>query len=97
MQVKDSQDVKDFKNPSVYWTHQGAFSVELASDADKSIVPSSAEIKDDIVYVSDGFIKQTKGGIQFYSIRSPFHWRYSDIKVIRDENGDLLWVNDRYR
>jgi len=89
-----SQEVKAFTNPSGYWTHQGAFSVELASDADKSIVPSSAEIKDDIVYINDGFIKQTINGIQFYSNRSPFYWAYPYIMVVRDEKGNLLWVNN---
>ncbi|KKS28843.1 MAG: hypothetical protein UV60_C0028G0007 [Parcubacteria group bacterium GW2011_GWA2_43_11] len=92
-----NQDIKNFRNPSRHWKYNGAFSVELEHDADMSIVPTSATIKGDSVHVRYGLIKQTMSGIQFYSRRSPFHWGYPFIKVIRDEKGNLLWVNDKHR
>ncbi|MEZ4104170.1 MAG: hypothetical protein R3B60_02705 [Candidatus Paceibacterota bacterium] len=92
-----SQEVKDFKNPSGYWKHDGSFSVELVPDADKSMVPTSAEIRGDTVHVCHGRIKQTMGSIQLYSYESQFCWGYPRIKVIRDGQGKLLWVNYNYR
>lgn len=91
------QDIKTFQNPSGAWEHVGSFSIELTSDAGRDCIPSSAEIKGDIVYVSAGSVKQVIGGIQFYSENSPFGWDYSAIKVIRDGDGNLLWVNYNYR
>lgn len=92
-----NQDTKTFKNPSPYWEHQGAFSVELTPDADKSIAPATTEIRGDTVHVKQGRIKEVMGGIQLYSLESPFYWGYPRIKAIRDGNGNLLWVNYDYR
>ena len=92
-----SQEIKDFKNPSGNWEHDGTFSVELVSGTDKSIVPPSAEVEGDTVRVRHGRIEQTIGGIQLYSYESPFYWGYPSIKVIRDGQGKLLWVNYNYR
>lgn len=92
-----SRDTKTFRNPTGYWEHIGAFSIELTSDADKSIVPQNAEVQGDIVRVSNGRINQTIGGIQLYSGEIPFFWGYGRIKIIRNGNGDLLWVNYDYR
>lgn len=92
-----TQDTKTFKNPSGYWEHNGAFSVELVGGADKSIIPSSAQIRGNTVVVQSGRIKQTIGGIQLYSQESPFYWGYPWIKVIRDSEGNLLWVNYNHR
>lgn len=92
-----SQEIKDFQNPSGYWEHDGAFSVELVPEADKSIVPSSAEVEGDTVRVRHGRIKQTMGGIQLHSYESLFYWGYPRIKVIRNGQGKLLWVNYNYR
>jgi hypothetical protein len=97
MATSQSHDTKTFQNPSGYWEHDGAFSVELTSDADKSIVPPSAEVRGDTVHVRNGRIKQTMGGIQLYSEGSPFYWGYPRIKAIRNGNGGLLWVNYNYR
>ena len=96
MTTNQTQDIKTFRNPTGYWEYEGSFSVELTSDADKSIVPSSAEIRDNTVHVRHGRIKQTMGGIQLYSKDSPFYWGYPYIKVIRDGNRNLLWVNYKY-
>jgi hypothetical protein len=92
-----SQNIKTFQNPSGYWEHDGAFSVELTLDADKSIIPLTAEVRGNTVHVHNGRIKQTMGGIQLYSEGSPFYWGYPRIKVIRDGDGNLLWVNHDYR
>ena len=97
MATNQTQNIKTFKNPSGYWEHNKAFSVELTPDADKSIAPSSAEVQGDIVRVRNGRIKQVMGGIQLYSEESSFYWGYPKIKVIRDGNGNLLWVNYHYR
>ena len=51
MAINQTEDIKTFRNPSGYWEHDGAFSVELTHDADKSIVPPSAEVQDNIVSV----------------------------------------------
>ena len=90
-------NIKSFKNPSGYWEHEGSFSVELTPDADKSKVPLSVSVRGDIVHVHNGRVKQTMGGIQLYSNGSPFYWGYPRVKVIRDGNGNLLWVNYNYR
>lgn len=92
-----NQNVKMFQNPSGYWKHQGAFSVELTDDAPISIVPSSVVVDGNKVIVREGRIEQTIGGIQLYSHEQPFHCGYSMIKKIRDGNGKLLWLNNRYR
>lgn len=92
-----SPDVKAFQNPSGYWKHQGAFSVELTDDALISIVPSSAVVDGNKVIVREGHIQQTIGGIQFYSHEQPFSWGYSKIKEIRDGDENLLWINRNYR
>lgn len=92
-----NQDIQTFRNPSGYWEYEGAFSVELTHEADKSIVPASAVIKGDTIYFSDGRIKQTIGGIQLYSSDQPFFWGYVFLKVIRDGKGKLIWVNYNYR
>ena len=97
MAASQTQNIKAFQNPSGYWEHDGAFSVELTPDTDKSVVPSSAEVQGDIVRVRHGRIKQTVGGIQLYSLESPFYWDYPRIKVIRDGDDNLLWVNYSYR
>jgi hypothetical protein len=97
MAVSPAQDISTFKNPAGYWTHQGAFSVELIPDANKSIVPPSAEVEGDIVRVRAGRIKQSMGGTQLYSAGARFCFGYSYIKVIRDGSGNLLWVNYNYR
>jgi hypothetical protein len=97
MSIRKKQDTKTFQNPSGYWEYDGAFSIELTPDADKSIVPPGAEVQGDIVRVHHGRIKQTMGGIQLYSEGRPFYWGYPRIKAIRDENGNLLWVNYDYR
>ena len=95
--MTDNQKIKTFQNPSEYWEHTGAFSVELVPGANKSNIPSSAKISGDTVFVSHGSIKQSVGAIQFYSDGSPFYWAYSCIKVIRGGRGNLLWVNYKYR
>ncbi len=97
MTTRQTQDIKVFRNPTGYWEYDGAFSVELTPDADKSIVPPSAEIRGDVVHVRHGRIKQTMGGIQLYSEGNPFYWGYPRIKVIRDGSGNLLWVNYNHR
>ena len=92
-----SNDTKTFQNPSGYWEHDGAFSVELTKNADKNIIPSGTKIEGDVVIVDHGRIKQTMGGIQLYSLERPFYWGYNLIKAIRDGAGNLLWVNHGYR
>ena len=92
-----NQNVKTFRNPSGYWEYEGAFSVELTHEADKSIVPAGVKIKGDTIYVSNGRIKQTIGGIQLRSLNQPFFWGYQFLKVIRDGKGNLIWVNYTYR
>lgn len=92
-----NQEIKDFQNPSGYWEHDGAFSVELVPGTNKNIAPSSVEVQGDTVHVRHGRIKQSMGGIQLYSHEEPFYWGYSFIKVIRDGQGNLLWVNYKYR
>lgn len=89
--------VKSFRNSTGYWNHKGAFSVELVDGTDTSIVPSSAEIRGNIVFVSKGSVKQTMGGIQLNSAGVDFYWSYSRMKVIRDGKGNLLWVNNNHR
>lgn len=90
-------DIKTFENPTGNWEYNGAFSVELVPGADKSVVPQTAIVDGDIVRVNKGRIKQSIGGIQLYSEGNPFYWGYIWIKVIRNKNDDLLWVNYNYR
>jgi hypothetical protein len=97
VKTKSQQDTKTFQNPIGYWEHDGAFSVELTPDADKSIVPSTAEIQGDIVRVRNGRVKQTMGGIQLHSEGNQFYWGYPRIKAIRDGKDNLLWINNNYR
>ena len=92
-----SQDIRTFKNPTGYWEHDGAFSVELVEDADTSIVPASATVQDNVVSVQHGRVKQTMGGIQLRSHEAPFYWGYNQMKCIRDGSGNLLWVNWNHR
>lgn len=92
-----TKSIKTFRNPSGYWSHDGAFSVELTDDADIGIVPSSAQVLGRVVQVENGRIKQSMGGIQLYSREHPFFWGYNKIKVIKDGSGNLLWVNNNYR
>ncbi len=97
MATRLDQDLANFRNKSSYWEHDGAFSVELTPEADMGIVPSSAEIRGNTVHVRQGRIKQKMGAIQFHSVESPFYWGYKFIKVIRDGDGNLLWVNYDHR
>ncbi|MCH7641594.1 hypothetical protein IID22_05365 [Patescibacteria group bacterium] len=90
-------DLNSFQNPTGYWEHHGAFSLELTTDADKIIIPSTADIDGNIVRVHHGRIKQVMGVIQFYSEGSLFYWGYPRIKVIRDGESNLLWVNNNHR
>ncbi len=91
-----SQEIENFENPQGCWEHNGAFSVELVHGADKSVVPFSAKVDGDTIRVRYGIIKQTMGGIQFYSCGSLFYWGYPSVKVIRDGQGKLLWVNNEH-
>lgn len=90
-------DIENFRNPTGFWSHEGSFSVELIPDADTSIAPPSADVRGNTVHVRNGQVKQTMGGIQLHSQGSPFYWGYPSIKVIRDGEGNLLWVNYYYR
>ncbi len=96
MSIPKSQDIKTFSNPSGFWEYIGPFSVELTRDANKSFAPSDAKIEGDIITFDSGRIVQSLGGIQLYSTKH-FTWGYKFIKVIRDGEGNLLWVNYNYR
>ncbi len=95
--VAAMKDTQDFVNPTGYWEHQGAYSVELTDDAKTDIVFRSVVIEGRVATVTHGRIKQVMGGIQFYSLEQPFCWSYKFIKTIRDGSGKLLWVNWDYR
>ena len=97
MATSQKQDIKTFQNPSGYWEHRGSFSVELTKGAKKNIVPTSAKVQGNIVHVKHGSVEQMMGAIQLYSLGYPFHWGYSQMKVIRDGSGNLLWVNWDYQ
>ena len=94
--MSTSEEIRSFKNPTGYWEHHGAFAIELTDDADKSIVPSSARVEGNIVRVANGRIKQSMGGIDFYSGDQPFGWGYPWVKMIKDGEGRTLWVNINY-
>jgi hypothetical protein len=70
--------------------------VELVPGAPKEIIPKAAEVEGNVVYVGNGSIKQSTGAIDFHLDGKDFHWRYRDIKAIRDLGGNLLWVNRDY-
>lgn len=91
------RDTMNHQNPLGYWSYEGAYSVELTDDADKSIAPTSVTFDGQTASIMFGRIKQTMGGIQLYSGDSPFHWGYRFVKAIRDGNHRLIWVNDKYR
>lgn len=95
--MEKRRDTQDFMNPKGYWEHQGAFSVELTDDADKSVAPESVVFDDQTAIIMYGHIKQTVGGIQLYAGDVPFYWGYRFIKAIRDGNRNLLWVNRDHR
>ena len=94
---RTSEDIKTFKNPSDHWEHHGAFSVELVEGTDTRNAPWSAEVNGYTVTLRDGFIMQSPKGVQLTVNGQPFYWAYSDIKVISDGEGQLLWVNDDFR
>ncbi len=89
-------DLSSFVNPDGYWEHQGAFSVELTQRAGRAHVPATVRFEGNIAYVDTGRIKQTVGGIQLYSFEKPFFWPYDRMRVIRNKDGKLLWVNKDY-
>lgn len=95
--MTEVEDVKTFKNPTEDWEHSGSFSIELTDGADTSIVPSGCYVARNFVSVQHGRIKQTAGGIEFYSYEKLFQWSYSCIKIIRNGHSRLLWVNRDYR
>lgn len=93
-------DTKEFKNPSGYWRHEGDFSVELTEDGKKmylSLLPNGAKVHGNTVIVKHGRIAQSMGGIDFYANEVVFGFAYHCIKTIRDQNGQLIWVNDQHR
>ncbi len=86
-----------FQNPTGYWEHQGAYSVELTPEAETNRVPEGVRVNGTVVTVEVGRVKQTMGGIQLYALEKPFYWGYSYIRCIRDGDGKLLWVNNNCR
>ena len=86
-----------FNNPTGYWEHQGSYSVELVPGAAKSHLPPTARVSGNTVHVQTGRVKQSMGGIQFYSFEQPFSWGYKFIKAIKDGSGNLIWQNHDYR
>ena len=91
VQVKEGK----FRNPTVGWSHNGKFSVELTEGAETCGLPrAGVTLEGRVVTVSDGRIWQGMGGIQFETSNgSPFRWGYKGIEAIRDANGDFLWIN----
>lgn len=96
---KMTRDTKTFRNPTGYWRYNGTYVIKLNAGADLSIVPSSATVHGSLVRVPDGKVRQSMGGIQFYSGSddAPFYWPYRCIITICDSNGDLIWVNNQVR
>ncbi len=73
--------------------YQGPYTVEIWNGAKTEHVPSSAEVRENIVSVSVGTVQQVIGGIQFYSMGQPFSWGYYFIRKITGRNGEELWKN----
>ncbi len=91
------EDLQNFTNPTGYWEHKGAFTVELAKGAQLNHVPDTVSFNGNIAIIRHGRIKQSMGAIQMYSYEQPFYWNYDHIRIIRDGNGHPLWVNYNYR
>ena len=91
----------EFINPTGFWDYSGDFSIELQIDTDTDFVPQGVIAAPGngkkLVFVKNGSIKQTMGGIQFYSnSHEPFTWGYKFIRCIRKDDNSLLWVNSEY-
>jgi hypothetical protein len=95
-----AENLAVFENPTGNWEHRGDFSVELVEGTETTHVPASESVmfKNGIAYVTSGKVQQCIGGIQMSTAEmQPFYWGYSSVKVIRDGNGKLLWVNHDFR
>ena len=72
MNTSIDENIKSFENPSGYWQHQGAFSVELTKDASMNFVPFSAIIDGQKVIVNEGRIKQVMGAFSCIPMENHF-------------------------
>lgn len=86
-----------FVNPEAFWEYEGAYSIELTTDAAKGNMPRSIVYEGDMAFVARGQIKLNTGSFQFRSEVEPFYCAFRYMKAIRDGQGKLLWVNNRYR
>ena len=89
-------DTSKFKNPEGYWNYSGPYIIELVDDYKKDDLPDSVVVMGNIIFVKDGKIQQSMGGIDIYYVEDKvFALGYKDIKKII--KCDLLWVNYYYR
>lgn len=89
-----NQDIVTFVNPRGYWEYEGAYSAELTPDARWNLLVDipSIRIEGHTVHVPSGRAHTMMFGIQLWSLGEAFYFTETNVKVIRDGNGDLLWV-----
>lgn len=89
-------DIESFVNPEGYWSYEGTYVVELTETADKEAPGKSVEIDGNIVTVRNGWVGQSMGFLEMSDAnKHSLPWSgYENIKLIRKESGDLIWVNE---
>ena len=82
-----------------FWQHHGSFSIELVSGTYLVNVPDLVKVHKNEVVVSRATI--CKNEDQFEITRPSFERRFrvdcSCIKFICDNEGNFLWVNEKWR
>ena len=91
------QDIKTFQNPTGFWDYAGAFSIELDSERSADMVIDRTLVTENKISVQSGEIHQSMGGIDFLFSGQTHHFGYRHLQIIRDGEGNLLWVNNRLK
>lgn len=82
-----------FTNPPGDWKHHGPHSIELV-DIPLMLIPAEeADIRGSTIFVHGGTISYTEQGFVSRFNQTTFHWREAQVKVVRDKEGNLHWVN----
>ncbi len=97
----DEKDIKTFKNPRGIWSYVGGYTIRIHNATIDNLgalcLPKGATLDGQRVTVPRGRVLQATGGIEFHSATGKFHFDCRYIVWIRDDKGQLLWVNDNYR
>ncbi len=101
-------DTQVFQNPTGFWKHDGAFSIEFINDLDfhiRQLPQPEFKFKDKTVRVDHGGLGQDRNWVQFFAFERNDTTQIAaeamrfmhKVKAIRDGEDNLLWVNNNHK